>query len=50
MLEGLISSVSDDLEKIREDAQSVHRCLTLHKHSAGAQVDTQTLQVFAHTY
>ncbi|XP_014263803.3 kinesin-like protein KIF20B isoform X3 [Maylandia zebra] len=33
LLEGIISSMSQDLEKIREDAQSVHRCLTEHTHS-----------------
>ncbi|KAL3968227.1 pre-rRNA-processing protein IPI3 [Sarotherodon galilaeus] len=32
LLEGIISSMSQDLEKIREDAQSVHRCLTEHTH------------------
>lgn len=35
LLEGIISSMSQDLEKIREDAQSVHRCLTEHTHSTG---------------
>ncbi|XP_037610900.1 kinesin-like protein KIF20A isoform X1 [Sebastes umbrosus] len=34
LLEGIISSVTEDLEKIREDAQSVHRCLTEHTHTA----------------
>ncbi|XP_030610287.1 kinesin-like protein KIF20A isoform X2 [Archocentrus centrarchus] len=34
LLEGIISSMSEDLEKIREDAQSVHRCLTEHTHTA----------------
>ncbi|XP_039992224.1 kinesin-like protein KIF20A [Xiphias gladius] len=34
LMEGIISSVTEDLEKIREDAQSVHRCLTEHTHSA----------------
>lgn len=33
LLEGIISSMSEDLEKIREDAQSVHRCLTQHTHT-----------------
>lgn len=33
-LEGIISSMSEDLEKIREDAQTVHRCLTEHTHTA----------------
>ncbi|XP_049916428.1 kinesin-like protein KIF20A isoform X1 [Epinephelus moara] len=33
-LEGLISSVTEDLEKIKEDAQSVHRCLTEQAHTA----------------
>ncbi|XP_047183429.1 kinesin-like protein KIF20A isoform X3 [Scophthalmus maximus] len=33
-LEGIISSMTEDLEKIREDAQSVHHCLTLHTHTA----------------
>ncbi|XP_039869967.1 kinesin-like protein KIF20A isoform X3 [Simochromis diagramma] len=33
LLEGIISSMSQDLEKIREDAQSVHRCLTEHTHT-----------------
>ncbi|XP_051795633.1 kinesin-like protein KIF20B isoform X3 [Acanthochromis polyacanthus] len=28
LLEGIISSMTEDLEKIREDAQTVHRCLT----------------------
>ncbi|XP_028264530.1 kinesin-like protein KIF20B isoform X2 [Parambassis ranga] len=28
LLEGIISSMTEDLEKIREDAQSVHHCLT----------------------
>lgn len=27
MLEGIISSLTEDLQKIREDAQSVHHCL-----------------------
>ncbi|XP_058476881.1 kinesin-like protein KIF20B isoform X2 [Solea solea] len=30
LLEGIISSMTGDLEKIREDAQSVHSCLTGH--------------------
>ncbi|KAM6898364.1 kinesin-like protein KIF20B, partial [Lycodopsis pacificus] len=30
----IFSSVTEDLEKIREDAQSVHRCLTEHTHTA----------------
>ncbi|XP_044034097.1 kinesin-like protein KIF20B isoform X3 [Siniperca chuatsi] len=34
LLEGVISSLTGDLEKIREDAQSVHRCLTEHTHTA----------------
>ncbi|KAM9837489.1 kinesin-like protein KIF20B [Aulostomus maculatus] len=34
LLEGLISSMSQDLEKIREDAQNVHHCLTEHTHAA----------------
>ncbi|XP_030257291.1 kinesin-like protein KIF20A [Sparus aurata] len=33
-LEGFISSLTEDLEKIREDAQSVHHCLTEHTHAA----------------
>ncbi|XP_034535111.1 kinesin-like protein KIF20A [Notolabrus celidotus] len=28
LLEGIISSMTEDLEKIKEDAQSAHRCLT----------------------
>uniref|UniRef100_A0A8D3BXG8 Kinesin-like protein n=1 Tax=Scophthalmus maximus TaxID=52904 RepID=A0A8D3BXG8_SCOMX len=32
--DGIISSMTEDLEKIREDAQSVHHCLTLHTHTA----------------
>ncbi|XP_040922509.1 kinesin-like protein KIF20A isoform X3 [Toxotes jaculatrix] len=34
LLEGIISSMTEDLEKIREDAQSVHRCLTEQAHTA----------------
>ncbi|XP_022599000.1 kinesin-like protein KIF20A [Seriola dumerili] len=34
LLEGIIGSMTEDLEKIREDAQSVHRCLTEHTHTA----------------
>ncbi|XP_070783499.1 kinesin-like protein KIF20A [Enoplosus armatus] len=34
LLEGIISSLTEDLGKIREDAQSVHRCLTEHTHAA----------------
>ncbi|XP_054622933.1 kinesin-like protein KIF20B isoform X2 [Dunckerocampus dactyliophorus] len=34
LLEGIISSVSEDLEKIRADAQSVHQCLSEHTHVA----------------
>ncbi|XP_031168056.1 kinesin-like protein KIF20A [Sander lucioperca] len=33
-LEGIISSMTEDLEKIREDAQTVHRCLAEHTHTA----------------
>ncbi|XP_014185132.1 kinesin-like protein KIF20B isoform X2 [Haplochromis burtoni] len=38
LLEGIISSMSQDLEKIREDAQSVHRCLTEHTHTTELEV------------
>ncbi|XP_070846015.1 kinesin-like protein KIF20A [Chaetodon trifascialis] len=34
MLEGIIGSLTEDLEKIREDAQSVHQCLTEQTHTA----------------
>ncbi|XP_072228973.1 uncharacterized protein [Leuresthes tenuis] len=34
MLEGIISSMSEDLTKIREDAQSVQHCLSAHAHAA----------------
>ncbi|KAF7649825.1 hypothetical protein LDENG_00135440 [Lucifuga dentata] len=34
LLEGFISSMSEDIEKIREDAQSVHQCLSEHTHAA----------------
>ncbi|XP_076616249.1 uncharacterized protein kif20bb isoform X2 [Chaetodon auriga] len=34
MLEGIIGSLTEDLEKIREDAQSVHQCLTEHTNTA----------------
>ncbi|XP_029383575.1 kinesin-like protein KIF20A [Echeneis naucrates] len=34
LLEGIIGSMTEDLEKIREDAQSVHRCLTQQTHNA----------------
>ncbi|KAM6897547.1 kinesin-like protein KIF20B [Xenentodon cancila] len=34
MFEGIISSMSEDLQKIREDAQSVHTCLSEHTHTA----------------
>ncbi|KAI3365136.1 hypothetical protein L3Q82_010104 [Scortum barcoo] len=33
LMEGLIGSLTEDLEKIKEDAQSVHRCLTEHTHT-----------------
>lgn len=45
LLEGIVSSLTEDLEKIREDAQSVQHCLTEHAHSAGTQVHAHTLQV-----
>nr|XP_046232599.1 kinesin-like protein KIF20A isoform X2 [Scatophagus argus] len=38
LLEGIINSLTEDLEKIREDAQSVHHCLTEHTHSAELEV------------
>lgn len=31
----IISSLTKDLEKIKEDVQSVHSCLTEHTHSTG---------------
>lgn len=31
----IISSLTTDLEKIKEDAQSVHSCLTEHVHTTG---------------
>ncbi|XP_047465927.1 kinesin-like protein KIF20A isoform X2 [Mugil cephalus] len=34
LLEGIISSVTEDLQKIRQDAQSVHHCLTEQAHTA----------------
>ncbi|XP_069373606.1 kinesin-like protein KIF20A [Paralichthys olivaceus] len=34
VLEGIISSMSEDLEKIREDAQSVQHCLNRHTQAA----------------
>ncbi|XP_059180022.1 kinesin-like protein KIF20B [Centropristis striata] len=34
LLGGIISSVTEDLEKIRQDAQSVHHCLTQQNHTA----------------
>ncbi|XP_026170456.1 kinesin-like protein KIF20A [Mastacembelus armatus] len=33
LLDDIISSMTEDLEKIREDAQNVHRCLTEHAHT-----------------
>lgn len=39
-MEGIISSLTEDLEKIREDAQTVHRCLTEHTHPAGTHTHT----------
>nr|XP_057925228.1 kinesin-like protein KIF20B [Doryrhamphus excisus] len=47
LLEGIISSVSEDLEKIRADAVSMHRCLSEHTHVAELekrQSGVQTLQ------
>ncbi|XP_041818845.1 kinesin-like protein KIF20A isoform X2 [Chelmon rostratus] len=38
VLEGIISSLTVDLEKIREDAQSVHHCLTEQTHTAELEV------------
>ncbi|XP_071318051.1 kinesin-like protein KIF20A isoform X2 [Trachinotus anak] len=38
LLEGIIGSMTEDLEKIREDAQSVHHCLTEHTHTAELEV------------
>ncbi|XP_078147033.1 uncharacterized protein LOC139918632 [Centroberyx gerrardi] len=34
LLEGILSSVTEDLQKIREDAQTAQRCLTQHTHTA----------------
>ncbi|KAG7217810.1 hypothetical protein INR49_020890 [Caranx melampygus] len=34
LLEGIIGSMTEDLEKIREDAQSVQSCLSLHTQTA----------------
>ena len=42
LMDGIIRSMTEDLEKIREDAQSVHRCLTEHKHSAGINTHRHT--------
>ncbi|XP_049418949.1 kinesin-like protein KIF20B [Epinephelus fuscoguttatus] len=44
-LEGLISSVTEDLEKIKEDAQSVHRCLTEQAQTAGTQQQHKLLEL-----
>ncbi|XP_038592520.1 kinesin-like protein KIF20B [Micropterus salmoides] len=38
VLEGIISSLTEDLQKVREDAQSVQRCLTEHAHAAVSPV------------
>lgn len=42
----IISSLTKDLEKIKEDAQSVHSCLTEHTHSNGKH----SVVCFSRTY
>lgn len=43
-LEGIISSLTEELEKIREDAHSVQSCLTEYAPAAGTHTLTHTVR------